>query len=99
MRGNAAREMLLRVLESASRIAKERKPTPRKPALREALLHVWISQIPPLSLYMSLGFEPVALLPDYYSSQRVAAGFEMHLPLPYERVEDRLVRKVAKQGA
>lgn len=84
------------VLEKASRFAK--KNNDGGSVLQDASLHVWISQIAPLSLYMSLGFGPTKYYPTYYSEQEVTAGFEMHLPLPYERIEDTYKEKIRIKG-
>ncbi|PHJ25018.1 gnat family protein [Cystoisospora suis] len=92
------RELLRMSLEKASLFAPGSKANPNPGyQIERAVLHVWISQRPPLSLYMSTGFTPVELIPDYYTSQDVQGGYEMQLTLPYMPVEDKLRAALAKQ--
>lgn len=86
-------------LEKASLFAPGSKANPNSGyEIERAVLHVWISQRPPLSLYMSTGFTPVRLIPDYYTAQDVQGGYEMQLSLPYMPVEDKLRAALAKQS-
>lgn len=95
----AGRELLRMSLEKASLFAPGSKANPNPGyQIERAVLHVWISQRPPLSLYMSTGFTPVELIPDYYTSQDVQGGYEMQLTLPYMPVEDKLRAALAKQS-
>ncbi|PFH37535.1 acetyltransferase, GNAT family protein [Besnoitia besnoiti] len=93
------RELLRRSLEKASLFApgSTQNPNPHYKIAR-ASLHVWISQAPPLSLYLSTGFTPVRYIPDYYTSVDVEGGYEMQLSLPYMPVEERLQAAVNKQA-
>ncbi|KEP60059.1 UNVERIFIED_CONTAM: acetyltransferase, GNAT family protein [Hammondia hammondi] len=92
------RELLRQSLELASLFARgsKRNPNPRY-QIDRARLHVWVTQAPPLSLYLSTGFTPVEYVPNYYSSQNVQAGYDLQLSLPYRTVEERLRTAVAKQ--
>ncbi|ESS28902.1 acetyltransferase, GNAT family protein [Toxoplasma gondii GAB2-2007-GAL-DOM2] len=92
------RELLRQSLELASLFARgsKRNPNPRY-QIDRARLHVWVTQAPPLSLYLSTGFTPVEYIPNYYSSQNVQAGYDLQLSLPYRTVEERLRTAVAKQ--
>lgn len=87
--------MMKAVLAKASRFSQDAQGGS---LLNDALLHVWVSQLAPVHLYMSLGFGPTRYLPSYYSEQIVSAGYEMHLPLPYERIEDTYARKIKEKG-
>ncbi|KAL8272423.1 hypothetical protein Esti_003713 [Eimeria stiedai] len=82
-----AKAMLKSVLMKASRFSLSHT---NGSVLKEAMLHVWVPQLAPVQLYLSLGFVPTKYLRSYYHEQVVSAGYEMHLPLPYENAEDRL---------
>nr|CEL70441.1 TPA: acetyltransferase domain-containing protein,putative [Neospora caninum Liverpool] len=92
------RELLRQSLEKASLFARgsHQNPNPRY-QIQRARLHVWATQAPPLSLYLSTGFTPVEYLPNYYTSQDIKAGYDLQLSLPYKSVEERLRTAVAQQ--
>ena len=102
------RRMMLTVLQKASRLSlsqralMKNKETIHKSVyvspLREVMLHVWVSQIAPLSLYMSLGFSPRVYLPHYYDSQTVSAGLELTLSLPYTPIESIYHQVISDKG-
>ncbi|KAL8455457.1 hypothetical protein Emag_000726 [Eimeria magna] len=83
-----AKTMLKRVLMKASRFSLAHSGNTS--ILKDAMLHVWVPQLAPVQLYLSLGFIPTKYLRSYYREQEISAGYEMHLPLPYEKAEDRL---------
>ncbi|XP_026193613.1 uncharacterized protein LOC34619569 [Cyclospora cayetanensis] len=70
----------------------------RGPLLSDTMLHVWISQLAPLHLYMSMGFGPTRYIPAYYNTQAVSAGYEMRMPLPYQTPEEAYAKTIERKG-
>ncbi|KAL8436499.1 hypothetical protein Efla_006750 [Eimeria flavescens] len=95
-RRGIAREALKAVLTKASKFARQEG---RGSPLVDAVLHVWVPQLAPVQLYLGLGFVPTRYLRSYYSDQKISAGYEMHLPLPYEKATDRLAFEISLKEA